>query len=89
MNVSEKGGEMMKENNVILECQKKFLFNCRYEPTEWSKGEDVPMYICNKGRVNIYCDISNNVCIDDVLEVHKKMADEMANVCQRCKYYNQ
>lgn len=75
----------------LKECQKKFLFNSRYEPTEWSDGQNTPTYICNKGRVNIYCDIpdDSNLNIDDVIDIHKKMFGEMSKVCRKCKYYNQ
>ena len=79
---------MMNENGILLECQKEFLFNSRYEPTEWSPDKNIPMYICDKGRVNIYCDISDDLCVDDVIDIHKKMIDEMFNVCSKCRYYN-
>lgn len=88
MNASEKGGKIMNGGSVLLECQKEFLFNCRYEPTEWSEGEDIPMYICKKGGVNIYCDISENIYVDDVINIHKKMSNEMFKVCEKCKYHN-
>ena len=78
----------MKQLNKLMECQKEFLFNRRYEPTEWSTNENIPMYICNKGRVNIYCDISDDLCIDDVINIYKQMTDEMFKVCEKCKYCN-
>lgn len=82
---------MMNKLITLLECQKEFLFNSRYEPTEWSITKNTPMYICKKGRVNIYCDIpdDSNLNIDDVIDIHKKMLGEMSKVCQKCEYYNQ
>lgn len=78
--------------NKLKECQKEFLFNSRYEPTEWSINKNIPMYICDKGRVNIYCDISDdldsNLCIDDIINIHKQVFDEMFKVCEKCKDYN-
>ena len=84
-----KGSDMMDK---LKECQKEFLFNSRYEATEWSDGKNTPIYICDKGRVNIYCDIPDdlnfNLDIDDVINIHKEMFDEMSKVCRKCKYYN-
>lgn len=78
----------MRENNTLLECQKGFLFNSRYEPTDWSNNENILMYICNKGGVNIYCDIPDDLHIDDVVDIHKKMIHEMFKVCKKCEYHN-
>lgn len=87
-----KDGDIMKKEYTLLECQKKFLFNSRYEPTEWIVNKNTPMYVCDKGRVNIYCDIpddlNSNLGIDAVIDIHKKMFGEMVKVCQKCKYYN-
>lgn len=89
-----KGSDMMtKLKDTLLECQKNFLLNSKYEPTEWNVNQKTFMYTCNKNRVNICYDIPNNLYsyldIDDVINIHKKMFDEMVNVCQKCKYYNQ
>ena len=75
-----------------MECQKEFLFNSRYEPTEWSFGHKIPRCFCNKGRVNICCDIpedlNSNLCTEDITDIHKKILNEMIKVCEKCKYYN-
>lgn len=87
-----KGGEIMNKENVLLECQKEFLLNSRYESTEWNANEKTFMHTCNKGRIHICYDISDDsyshLNIDDVIDIHKKMSNEMVNVCQKCKYYN-
>lgn len=76
----------------LKECQKECLFNSRYKPTEWDNNKNTPMYVCEKGRVNIYCDIpddlNSNLDIDDVINIHKKMFNELFKVCQKCQYYN-
>lgn len=79
---------IMKVSDTLLECQKEFLFNSKYEPTEWSDNQNIPTYICNKGRVNIYCDIFDNLCINNVVDIHKQVINEMFKVCEKCKYYN-
>ncbi len=92
MNVSMKGCEIMKKENILLECQKEFLLNSKYEPTEWNVNRKTFMHTCKKGGIHICYDIPDNLYsyldIDDVIDIHKKMSDEMINVCQKCKYYN-
>ncbi len=51
----------MDMSTKLTECQKAFLFNSKYEPTEWSFGQKIPKYICKKRKVDIYCDISDNL----------------------------
>ena len=83
----------MNKNNALLECQKELLLNSRYKTTEWNANKKTFMHTCDKGAVHICYDIPDNLylhlTIGDVIAIHKKMADEMANVCQKCKYYNQ
>ena len=82
----------MEKGNVLLECQKELLLNSKYEPTEWNVNKKTFTHTCNKGGVYICYDIPDNLyshlTIDNVININKKMADEMVNVCQRCKYYN-
>lgn len=81
----------MTGENRLLECQKEFLFNSRYKPTDWNVNQKTFMHTCNKSRVHICYDIldDSNLDINEVIDIHQKMLGEMSKVCQKCKYYNQ
>lgn len=84
--------ELDDKTNLLAECQKEFLFNSKYEPTEWSFGKSIPRYTCNKSRISVYCDISDdaniNLTIDDVYNMKKQVLKEILNTCKNCKYHN-
>jgi len=81
---------MMKD--TLLECQKELLLNSKYETTGWNVDKKTFIYTCNKGGVHICYDIPDNLysnlTMNDVISIHEKMFDEVANVCQKCRYYN-
>ena len=78
--------------NKLTECQKEFLFNSRYEPTEWSFGHKIPRYICNKSRTSMYCDISDDMdaslSANDLYDIKKQIIEKILNMCENCKYHN-
>lgn len=78
--------------NKLTECQKEFLFNSRYESTEWSFGQKIPRYICNKSKISMYCSIADdknaNLSVDDLCDIKKQMLEKILNLCENCKHYN-
>lgn len=75
----------------LLECQKELLLNSRYEATELSLGKKLPIHKCNKRRIDIYCDMSEdiytNLCINDICNINERLFEEMFSLCEECPYY--
>lgn len=85
--------EISNKSKQLAECQKEFLFNRRYEATEWSFGEKILRYTCGKSKISVYCDISDdtnaNLTINDIYDIKKQILEEILNTCKNCKYRNQ
>ena len=85
MNVSMKGGEVMNKDNVLLECQKEFLFNSEYGYNELHPNDKSLRYHCKRSdlreEINIEVITENNLStlINNVFEA-------ISVYCKNCCY---
>ena len=85
MNVSVKGGEMMKENNILLECQKEFLFNSEYGFDELHPNDKTLRYHCKRSDLRAEIDIEG-ITQKELKTLTKNVFEAISVYCKNCRY---
>ena len=83
--MSQKGGEIMNENNVLLECQKDFLFNSEYKYGHLNEDEKLLYLSCDKTNKGVGAYIAD-VSKDDYLTIANRIFELILDRCKDCEY---
>lgn len=76
------GSEKM---NTLTECQKDFLFNCKYGYDEYHPNYKSLNYHCNKTGWRVEVDI-DMITEDELPSLVKNVFDAISTHCNRCDY---
>ena len=83
--VSTKGGEIMKKNNKLLECQKDFLFNSEYKTGYLNEDKKLLYLSCDKTNKGVGAYIGD-VSKKDYLTIAKKIFELISSRCEDYEY---
>ena len=85
MDISMKGSEIMKKENILLECQKEFLFNSEYGYNELHPNDKSLRYHCKRN------DLREEIDIEEITEselpiLTKNVFEAISVYCKNCRY---
>ena len=76
---------MMKQLNKLMECQKEFLFNGKYEIGHLNEDEKLLYLSCEKTNKGVGAYIGD-ISRDDYFTIIKRIFELISSCCEDCKY---
>lgn len=84
-NVSIKGRKIMKKENILLECQKEFLFNSEYGYNELHPNYKSLRYHCKRSDLREEIDIEE-ITKSELTILTKNVFEAISVYCENCRY---
>lgn len=73
----------MNKSNKLLECQKEFLFNSRYELGHLNDDEKLLYLSCAKTNKGVGAYIGD-ISVDDYIDIAEDIFDLILSCCKDC-----
>ena len=80
-----KGGEIMKKESTLSECQKDFLFNSEYGYNELHPNDKSLRYYCKRSDLREEIDVEG-ITENDLSILIKNVVEAISVYCKNCRY---